>query len=231
VARLHRDKMVWLLDQIVSGEFLPGEMLPREVDLAERLGVSRGVVREVIRALEERGVVAVRHGRGATVAPVADWNVLDRDVLSVVLSGPDGKAILLELNECRSLLEVGAAGLAAQRATEQQRAGIEREAERLAGTAARDYMARGSAELDLHRSVVAASGNLSMAAMMRPVFDGLEAAAAAVLGRRAASEREHRLIVEAVAARDSDAAERAMRAHIDAVAADLRRRRGRLLHR
>jgi len=230
MARLHRDKMVWLLDHIVSGEFPPGEILPREVDLAERLGVSRGVVREVIRALEERRVLSVRHGRGATVAPVADWNALDRDVLSIVLSGPDGKAILQELNECRSLLEVGAAGLAAQRATEQQRAGIEREAERLAGTAARDYMARGSAELDLHRSVVAASGNLSMAAMMRPVFDGLEAAAA-VLGRRAASEQEHRLIVEAVAARDSDAAERAMRAHIDAVAADLRRRRGRLLHR
>jgi DNA-binding FadR family transcriptional regulator len=228
MARLHREKMLWLLDQVVSGEFAPGQMLPREVDLVERLGVSRGVVREVIRALEERGVLVVKHGRGATVAPVADWNVLDRDVLSAALSGPTGRAILLELNECRSLLEVGAAGLAAQRATEAQRAGIEQAAEGLAGVRARNPAARGSAELALHRSLVAASGNLPLAAMLRPVFDGLEAAAA-VLGQRAASEQEHRLIVEAVAARDVDAADRAMRAHLDAVAADLRRRRGRLL--
>jgi DNA-binding FadR family transcriptional regulator len=228
MARLHREKMLWLLDRVVSGEFAPGEMLPREVDLVERLGVSRGVVREVIRALEERGVLSVKHGRGATVAPIAQWNVLDRDVLTTALSGPDGKSILLELNECRSLLEVGAAGLATQRASEEQRARIERAAKRLAGTSGRDYAARGSAELALHRLLVAAADNVSMAAMMRPVFDGLEAAAA-VLGRRATSEQEHRLIVAAVAARDAVAAERAMRAHLDAVAGDLRRRRGRLL--
>lgn len=228
MARLHREKMLWLLDRVVSGEFATGEMLPREVDLVERLGVSRGVVREVIRALEERGVLVVKHGRGATVAPVADWNVLDRDVLAAALAGADGKAMLLELNECRSWLEAGAAGLAAQRATEAQRARIEQAVERLAGTPAGDFAARGFAELALHRSLVAASGNLAMAAMLRPVFDGLEAAAA-VLGRRGASEQEHRLIVEAVAARDADAAASAVRAHVDAVAADLRRRRGRLL--
>jgi DNA-binding FadR family transcriptional regulator len=230
MARLHREKMRLLLDQIVSGDFAEGEMLPREVALVERLGVSRGVVREVIRALEERGVVSVKHGRGARVAPGAEWNVLDRDVLSAALSGPSGKAILLELNECRSILEVGAAGLAAERATEDQRTQIEEAVERLARTRARDHAARGSAELTLHRSLIGASGNLPMAGMLRPVFDGLESAAA-VLGRRATSEQEHRRIVEAITAHDTDAAERAMREHLDAVATDLRRRGGRLLNR
>src|SRR5215204_286368 len=56
MARLHREKMRWLLGEIVSGEYEPEELLPPEVVLAERLGVSRGVVREGMRALEERGV-------------------------------------------------------------------------------------------------------------------------------------------------------------------------------
>jgi DNA-binding FadR family transcriptional regulator len=58
MARLHREKMSWLLGEIVSEELEAGELLPTEVDLAARLGVSRGVAREVIRALEERGVVS-----------------------------------------------------------------------------------------------------------------------------------------------------------------------------
>jgi len=114
MARLHREKMSWLLGQIVSGEYEEGELLPPEVELAAGLGVSRGVVREVIRALEERGVVSVRHGSGARVALASDWNVLDPEVLSAVLRGPDGRTILLELHECRALLEVGAAGFAAR---------------------------------------------------------------------------------------------------------------------
>jgi GntR family transcriptional repressor for pyruvate dehydrogenase complex len=219
-----------VLGRVVAGEFAEGQLLPREVDLAERLGVSRGVAREVLRALEERGVVSVKHGRGATVMPLERWNVLDPLVVEALLPGPDGRDVLLELNECRSLLEVGAAGFAAQRATEAQRVRIEHAMDRLASTPGRDHAARGSAELALHRSLVAASGNLSMAAMIRPVFDGLEAAAA-MLGRRATSEQEHRLIVGAIATHDTDTAERAMREHLDAVATDLRRRSGRLLNR
>jgi DNA-binding FadR family transcriptional regulator len=230
MARLHREKMRWLLGEIVAGEYEPGELLPPEVVLAERLGVSRGVVREVMRALEERGVVSVRHGSGATVAVVADWNVLDPAVLSAVLAGPDGRTILLELHECRALLEVGAAGLAARRATEGQLAVIEAACERLVAARSREHAARGAAELALHRSVLAAAGNLRMAAMLRPVFEGLEPAAE-VLGRRAGTREEHRRIVRAIVARDAEAAELAMRSHFDALAADMRERRGPFVRR
>ena len=50
-----------------------GSLLPRETDLAERFGISRGVVREVLRGLEERGVVTVRHGHGAIVNGQDRW--------------------------------------------------------------------------------------------------------------------------------------------------------------
>src|SRR5215208_6780865 len=92
VARVHREKMEMLLDRVVAGEFAVSEMLPREVDLAAELAVSRGIAREVVRALEERGVASVRHGSGATLMPLAEWNLLGvldhRPRPNVSLDGP-----------------------------------------------------------------------------------------------------------------------------------------------
>ena len=51
MTRLHRDPMRALLDEIVSGTIGVGVWLPKEVDLAQRFDVSRGVARETIRAL------------------------------------------------------------------------------------------------------------------------------------------------------------------------------------
>jgi DNA-binding FadR family transcriptional regulator len=68
MARLHRERMRWVLDRVLAGEFPEGALLPREVDLAERFGVSRGVTREVIRALEERGSVT-----SLTRRPCPSW--------------------------------------------------------------------------------------------------------------------------------------------------------------
>jgi DNA-binding FadR family transcriptional regulator len=86
VARLHRGILRTLLGRIAAGDPPAGTNLPREVDLAADLDASRGVVREVIRALEERGVVRVTHGHGARVEPLARWDVLDPEVLAV--AGP-----------------------------------------------------------------------------------------------------------------------------------------------
>ncbi len=83
--RLNRDVTSALIQQIVSGARGPGTMLPREVDLATDFEVSRGVARECVRALEERGLVRVKHGMGATVNPPAEWDVLDAAVLAATL--------------------------------------------------------------------------------------------------------------------------------------------------
>jgi GntR family transcriptional repressor for pyruvate dehydrogenase complex len=228
VARLHREKTSVLLDRIAAGGFVEGQLLPLEVDLAAELDVSRGVAREVVRALEERGVVSVRHGLGATVNGADDWNLLDREVMSAALAGPHGKRLMLELTECRRLLEPGTARLAAERATAEQRDRIERALARLATAPAHDRAARGSSELAVHRAIVAASGNRPLAATLRPLLDGLDVAAAGVFGRRAESEPEHRRLVEAISAGDPGGAENAMRMHLDGLADSLsaaRRRR------
>jgi DNA-binding FadR family transcriptional regulator len=67
MARKHRDVMRALLADIVSGVRPTGAMLPKETDLAAEFDVSRGVARETIRAMEERGLISMKHGRGATI--------------------------------------------------------------------------------------------------------------------------------------------------------------------
>src|SRR3954468_12779564 len=110
--RLHEHLMRVLIADIVGSQVMPGEALPRETDLAAQFGVSRGVARECVRGLEERGLVTVKHGRGATVLDSARWRVLDPDVLRALLASSRGTEVLAEYLECRRILEIEAAGLA-----------------------------------------------------------------------------------------------------------------------
>jgi DNA-binding FadR family transcriptional regulator len=137
MARKHRDVMRLLIADIVSGVRPAGDMLPKEVDLAAEFEVSRGVARETIRAMEERGLISVKHGRGATINEPADWDVFDPDVLAAMLDGGRGSGVLAENLECRRILEVEAAGLAAERAGKRDVAHLATAMERMEQTAAR----------------------------------------------------------------------------------------------
>ena len=117
MSSLHREVMRVLLGDITSGAVAEGERLPTLTELAAQFGVSTGVIRECQRALAERGLVSVRHGRRAVVRPEEDWDVFDPDVLTALVRGDRGAHVLAEYLESRRLLEVEAAGLAAERAT------------------------------------------------------------------------------------------------------------------
>jgi GntR family transcriptional repressor for pyruvate dehydrogenase complex len=112
-----------LVNAIGGGLYAPGDRLPRERDLAERLCVSRTVVREAIGILRGAGVVSVRRGvaGGATVVSLAP--------LPQVLSGlhAPSKATIQSLLEARRPLESAAAVLAAQRATPAELAAVRAE--------------------------------------------------------------------------------------------------------
>src|SRR6187455_876085 len=126
MSRLHVDAMQVLIGEIINGRYRPGDLLPRETDIAEQHGVSRGVARECIRGLEERGLVGVKHGRGATVLPEREWDTLDPYVLAGLLRGGRGAKTLADYVEARRLLEVEAAGIAAERATPEDLEELER---------------------------------------------------------------------------------------------------------
>jgi DNA-binding FadR family transcriptional regulator len=64
-----------LIDKIASGELAPGTTLPTEAALCEAFGVSRTVIRESFKLLEEKGLVRVRQGQGTTVELPEQWNL------------------------------------------------------------------------------------------------------------------------------------------------------------
>jgi DNA-binding FadR family transcriptional regulator len=170
VPRLHRTVLDALLDRIVSGKYKPGAMLPKEESLVEEFGISRGTVREALRALEERRVAIVKHGRGAEVQPPEDWKVLDPDVAQALARGRKRRDFLREVQAYRLLLESEAAALAAERASVAQRAELRVRAEEV-GEAADVARAAGR----LRRLVAVASGNRPLAATLRALGEAIEA--------------------------------------------------------
>lgn len=107
---------------ILDGVFRPGQLLPSERRLCERLGVSRSSLREGLRALRSKGIIVTRQGRGSVVADL----VPGRDDSPLMHLLRDHPRTLYDLLEVRSLLEGESAKLAAERATPADRVLIQR---------------------------------------------------------------------------------------------------------
>lgn len=227
MARLHRGPLEELVGEIVGGVLPPGASLPREAALAERFGVSRGVSREIMRALEERGLVRIKHGIGSTVAPRESWDSLDPVVLGALLAGEGAPGVLADFLEARRIIEVQAAGLAAERASEEDLArlddafGVLREtASRAANNPAAEprYL---EADVDFHQVVMAVSHNTILCALIGQIHAAMLEARAPLARPGLRAERtlpEHQRILKAIKARDPSGSRRAMKAHLDSVA-------------
>lgn len=212
-----------LIGEIAGGSLKEGELLPRESDLAQQFNVSRGVARECLRGLEERGLVKVRHGRGATVTSEEAWDIFDPDVLSALLSGARASTVLADYLECRRILEVEAAGLAAERATPVAVVGLEGAfatmrltAERARANAAAEHLYH-EADIAFHRAVVRAAGNRALGRMTEPIHRALTATFSTLARPQHRFERglpEHERILAAIAGRDPTEARAAMRGHL-----------------
>ena len=228
MSRLHRDVMTHLTSAIVSGEMEVGALLPREVDLADEFGVSRGVARETIRAMEERGLVRVRHGKGAIVNDSTEWDLLAPEVLQALLSTGIGTDVLNQYIRTRKILEVEAVALAATLADESDLERIRADLadmEEVGGLSAagnRTAEARfHEADLAFHQSIFAAARNQVLASLIRRIHEALYIARIALARPEFRVERalpEHRAIFEAIWAKDPDRARQAMNAHLDTVA-------------
>jgi len=194
-----------LLQRIAGGTYPAGSMLPKEERLAAELDVSRGVVRECIRALEERGVVRVRHGRGATVLPARAWNVLDPDVFAAVHGVAGGRRLVSEAVEARTILQGETAALAAERSRPEAVRALTVAVEAIE-TATDDRI--GAAEQEFDRALADAAGNRPLARVTAALADAMEATAP----RRHGRPEAYRRVLEAIAAADPAAARAAIHA-------------------
>ena len=195
-------------------ELRPGNRLPAERDLATRVGVSRPTVRMGLHKLAAMGCVESRHGSG-TYIPAGPPS-LDSAPLSLLAALHDFTH--QQMYDARRILEVGAAGLAAEFATPEQRASL---ADEVAGlfAAMEDPQRFLVHDINFHRQVATASGNPIIAAVVEMVSalyyeqrrQTAEQASDVDL-REAASL--HRDIYQAIRAHDADAARRLMNEHL-----------------
>jgi GntR family transcriptional regulator, galactonate operon transcriptional repressor len=140
---------------------------PNETEMCEQLGVSRSILREAVKVLADKGMVAIWPRSGMRALPRNDWNLLDPDILCWQAEAkPDGQ-FLRDLCEVRLAIEPTAAGFAAVRATEPETAAMATCLERLEALSdsAPEDVAGG--KLQFYEAVVAASHN--------PMFQELSA--------------------------------------------------------
>lgn len=211
------DRVVSRIEGLITDERLqPGQRLPSERDLAQLLGVSRPVVREAVKRLEEQGQLEVRHGQGVFVRQTVSSGIRSRlATLSVNLR---------ELFAMREVLEGPAAAWAAQAVAPE---GLQQ----LADLLAQQEQARSEPidfdrlrDLDaaFHLAIVGLAGNRFLLQTMGVLQEMLASGMQTTLrlpGRVEASRRDHQAIFDAIAANDPVAARRAACAHVDAARA------------
>jgi GntR family transcriptional repressor for pyruvate dehydrogenase complex len=200
---------------IRQGQLLAGDRLPSERELCERFGVSRVTVREALRVLEANGLVEIRVGArgGAFVtAPssrLVGEGIADLISLATLTAG--------EVTEARQVFELGIVGLVCERATEEDVAALyeicDRSSAALQGD---DYPLALSAEWHSRYAQSAHNRAVAMlvASLHGPLLMSLEKAreAAPLHGHRGVEE--HRSLVDAIAARDTERAKALMSEHL-----------------
>jgi|RhiMetdeSRZDD1v2_1073273.scaffolds.fasta_scaffold37132_3 GntR family transcriptional repressor for pyruvate dehydrogenase complex len=216
-----------VLHAIKLGVVTAGERLPAERDLAARLGVSRLTVRQAIRVLEQAGYVESRRGRsGGTfvtyrASPGGGAGQRDEDEIGRLLR--PRSAELEDALALRAVLEVGAAELAAARdLPADDRRHLRERLEDCEHASPTEYRQTDSR---LHLAIAEATGAASVAAAVADVRvrvnDLLDEIP--LLGPNIEhSSQQHRVIVDAILAGDTDCARRATQEHLDGTAALLR---------
>ncbi len=216
-ARLGAAVVDLLLDRIVSGELEPGSLLPNEPGLCEAFGVSRTVIREAVKILEQKGLVHVKQGQGTRVAAAGEWNLLDPMVLEASVSHDKDLRILDDIVDVRRVLESQMARQAAVRATEADRAEIKRLLDQLTVEVVMPER-HVLTDLEFHDAIMRASGNRLGRAVVRTIHSEARASDRYTgfpqRGDCEAANVGHVRIYECLRAADSDGAAEAMSEHI-----------------
>jgi GntR family galactonate operon transcriptional repressor len=215
---------------IVAGRLRPGDLLPSEDALLARYGVSRTVLREAVNVLEAKGLLDPRPKRGTVIKSPSEWSQLDPAILEWREGNADGVApdvgsSLDQLMEIRRIIEPGAAALAARRGKPADFVALREAYEAMErAMVAEQFM---EADLAFHLACLHASHN----DFLLPVAHAIRSAMMTSLRVTNSDPHEnrnvslplHRAILDAVVARNPDAARVAMEIHLD----DTERRRAR----
>lgn len=201
-----------LLEMVRTKALKPGDQLPPERELATYMQVSRASLREALRGLQILGVLRMRQGGGIYVTALEATDLLGPLQFLITLDSKN----LGSLHESRAMIDGAIARLAAERISTAQLASLHRLVEAQA-TVLGDPLAFRLADTEFHETIAAATGNPFLLTVSHSLYVlGMEYRRVAA-GTRGVLERslaEHRAIVAALEARDPEATEAAMQAHL-----------------
>ncbi|WP_426226459.1 FadR/GntR family transcriptional regulator [Pseudarthrobacter sp. DSP2-3-2b1] len=210
--RLYEQLVEQIMDYIEAAQLAPGDTLPPERELAERLGVSRATLAQALVALEVLGVIDVQHGTGAVL-------VYRPNVPSVIKGLREHRSRLPEIVEARSTLEVKLAELAAARRSDGDMEAIDAALEAMAEEVASGAKGAHGDEL-FHQAVTAAAHSAVLGQLMTFIAGMVLETRLESLGQPGRPEQSlasHRRIADAIRAQDPSGAAAAMLEHIELV--------------
>ena len=203
-------------EMILSGELVPGDRLPPEKELSERLGLSRSSLREAVKALEVIRVLDVRRGDGPYVTSLEPRLLLE--AMSFVVDLHDDHSVL-EIFAVWRILEPAAASLAARNADD---VAVEHLRDIVASVDdATDVEGLVAHDLEFHRSIAEATGNSYLASLIDSLSSHtVRARIWRGITQESAVERtllEHHAILDAIASGDADLAAALTVVHVSGV--------------
>jgi len=218
-SRLYEQIVQQIEESVLNGSLKPGDQLPAERELAQRLGVSRTAVREAVKALREKGLVEAYSGRGTFVTDGTSQAARQSFDLMVKIGQQEGAPHLAEL---RLILEPGIAALAAVRVKEEDLSAM-REAVAVMDRAQDDPEAYIEADLDFHLALAETVANPLILSLIDSIVGLLREQRIKIFNVEGGPQRgqvHHKRILEAMERRDAEMARTAMRAHLEQVRED-----------
>jgi GntR family transcriptional regulator, transcriptional repressor for pyruvate dehydrogenase complex len=208
-----------IIAKIKTGDLKIGDRLPSERELAERLEVSRISVREGIKILSSMGFLDVRVGDGTFVRKIDVSKAMEPLTYSLYLES----SALLELLESRKIIEVAIAGLAAERATEDELELLKSTVDQMAKSFS-DADSFRESDADFHIALAEMAHNIVLHRVVITVRDMLKVSSKATYQVPGACEKAlkfHQGIFEAIVAKNSSKAKEIMLKHLEDVEHDL----------
>lgn len=208
--------------QIVTGQRLPGSLLPGEIELAETLDVSRSVIREALRMLSAKGLLKSKPRAGTRVRERKNWNILDPTLLGWMFAEAPPARFVRNLFELRMIVEPEAAAIAARKRTARQLSMMGHALENMA-TYTLESIKGQEADQQFHAIILEATENELLVSLSATI----EAAVrwTTFFKFRSANKlrdpmQEHRDLFQAIADSDEEAAREAAKALILLAEAD-----------
>ncbi len=211
--RLYESVIEQIMDLIKKDKLKPGDKLPPERELAEKLSISRGSLREAFRVLESRGLIKSKPGGGRYIREIInnDHNNTENIVLSLE------KSSILELLEAREMFEVKIAEITAQRATLEDIESIEKALNKMNEKEVLKNDKKTESDTEFHLAIAGASHNFVFVNIIKLHLDLLRDTrekTQQIPGRREERWREHRAVLQAIKEHNVKKAGEAMLRHL-----------------